>query len=317
MSTGEEYMDTLLARHFAGETNGEEEAILKKWMTEHPETYLSLRILWAESSAQVPQVFDTQLAWQKAEQLLASRTSGREVPFYRKYRLAIGVAAAVACIAIGLWQYITSPVTEHAQMAEVRHIVLPDGSSVTLNRNASITYNRYFLGSRKVSATGEVFFEVVPGAAKPFIVSTEKLEVSVLGTSFLVKAGNSPSVSVITGKVAVRGQDGERAVVLTPNQTARYENGVLLPFPETDVNLLSWKTQTLVFNGTPLSKAFSDIEKCYGVTISAPRTADSCKITSRFEHTNLDGVLKELSILTGFHYSIKNKEITIEGLECK
>ena len=310
-------MDILLALHFAGETNGEEEAILKKWQEEHPETYVALRVLWAESSTQVPQVFDARLAWEKTERLLASRTASRKVPLYRKYRLAIGVAAAVVCIAAGLWLFITSQITEHAQAAEARHVVLPDGSSVTLNRNASITYNRYFLGSRRVSVTGEVFFEVVPDAAKPFIVSTGVLDVSVLGTSFLVKDGSSPSVSVITGKVAVRERKGGKTVVLASNQTARYENGVLLPFHETDVNILSWETKTLVFNGIPLSKAFSDIEKCYGVTISAPRTADSCKITTRFENTDLDGVLKELSILAGFHYTIKNKEITIEGIECK
>ena len=66
-------------------------------------------------------------------------------------------------------------------------IVLPDSSTVWLNANARLVYPRSFEDvNRKVSISGEAFFQVRKDKNHPFIVDIGELQVEVLGTSFNV-----------------------------------------------------------------------------------------------------------------------------------
>ncbi len=64
-------------------------------------------------------------------------------------------------------------------------IQLSDGSTVTLNRNTELTCKSNFgKRSRKVSLSGEAFFEIAADASKPFTIDAGKARIKVVGTSF-------------------------------------------------------------------------------------------------------------------------------------
>ena len=64
-------------------------------------------------------------------------------------------------------------------------LALPDGTKVWLNAASSITYPTAFTGDqRKVTISGEAYFEVVANKSLPFIVQEGKMTVQVLGTHF-------------------------------------------------------------------------------------------------------------------------------------
>jgi len=70
-------------------------------------------------------------------------------------------------------------------------VLLPDGSTVTLNSMARISYPEKFrAGKREVLLSGEAFFKVKRNPQKPFMVRIEeKAIVEVLGTSFNIRSG--------------------------------------------------------------------------------------------------------------------------------
>ena len=73
--------------------------------------------------------------------------------------------------------------------SKVINITLVDGSKVWLNAGSALTYPVAFMGNeRKVSVTGEAYFEVMHDASKPFIVHDGSMDVKVLGTHFNVNA---------------------------------------------------------------------------------------------------------------------------------
>ena len=86
-------------------------------------------------------------------------------------------------------------------------IVLPDSSTVWLNANARLVYPRSFEDvNRKVSISGEAFFQVRKDKNHPFIVDIGKLQVEVLGTSFNVMTdtyNDEIRISLLEGKVAL------------------------------------------------------------------------------------------------------------------
>ena len=69
-------------------------------------------------------------------------------------------------------------------------LVLSDGTKVWLNAASSIRYPVCFSGKdrRVVEVVGEAYLEVAKDAAHPFIVTTRQSNITVLGTSFDIKA---------------------------------------------------------------------------------------------------------------------------------
>src|SRR5690606_8924025 len=87
---------------------------------------------------------------------------------------------------------------------QVQHVGLPDGSTVHLNTNAEMVYQKQWLGKgRKVRLfKGEVFFEVKRDQNNPFVIESGNSKITVLGTSFHVRRdGTDTEVIVASGAV--------------------------------------------------------------------------------------------------------------------
>ena len=87
-----------------------------------------------------------------------------------------------------LWEEYREYVVEVPDGAKSK-ITFPDGSIVWLNAGSKVKYDSNFAkASRKVELTGEGYFEVSKNKELPFVVSTGKLSVKVLGTKFNLKS---------------------------------------------------------------------------------------------------------------------------------
>jgi ferric-dicitrate binding protein FerR (iron transport regulator) len=66
---------------------------------------------------------------------------------------------------------------------------LPDGTTVWINAASSIRYPASFTGSeRRVTITGEAYFEVAKDPSRPFIVTVGEIDITALGTAFNINA---------------------------------------------------------------------------------------------------------------------------------
>lgn len=90
---------------------------------------------------------------------------------------------------------------------ERKQLLLPDGTQLTLNSCSHVRYPNNFTGEeRKIVLEGEGYFQVHRNEEQPFIVSTRRFDVRVLGTCFDIKSYSSDeivSVEVESGKVQV------------------------------------------------------------------------------------------------------------------
>nr|WP_121272729.1 FecR family protein [Pedobacter schmidteae] len=110
--------------------------------------------------------------------------------------------------------------------AQLKKVILPDGSIVHLNANSRIKIpHRFAATSRQFYLEeGEAFFEVTKDKTRPFVIHSQQLDVKVLGTSFNVRSYkqlNNLKVAVTTGKVSVSEQ-GKVYGILTPGQQITY-----------------------------------------------------------------------------------------------
>jgi ferric-dicitrate binding protein FerR (iron transport regulator) len=152
-------------------------------------------------------------------------------------------------------------------------VLLSDGSTVTLNHNTELAYKSSFgKQKRKVSLSGEAFFEIAADASKPFIIDAGKASIKVVGTSFNVITENADSaveVFVATGKVLLSDNNGNRDMILEPGYigTMDYNNsGKTL---NQNPNYMSWKEGKLDYDGQPLEIVFRDLKRVYNMEIKA------------------------------------------------
>jgi len=154
--------------------------------------------------------------------------------------------------------------------SKVINMVLSDGSKVWLDVGSSLTYPVAFTGNeRKVSVTGEAYFEVAHDASKPFFVNCGDMNIRVLGTHFNVNAfeddGRDIKVTLLKGKVKVNNKSVKE--VLKPGQQAVVNNQIKI-LDEVDLDVvMGWKNGYFEFNNSSLQNVLSQVSRWYNVAV--------------------------------------------------
>ena len=236
--------------------------------------------------------------------------------------LAAAAAVILLCLSVGTVYLYMQPTSLQtvSTMAETRNVILPDGSSVLLNRHSSLSYPKRFKSdNREVQLTGEAYFEVSKDQKHPFIVQTEHINVQVLGTHFNVDAyRNNPEVktTLLTGSVAVSNKSKSVRVILKPNEIAIYntvEEKLTRKVLENAEDEISWRQGEFIFDDLPLQEIARELSNSFGATIQiADTNLQNYRITARFRNgEDLTTILSVLHNAGYFDYSQNNKQIII------
>lgn len=177
---------------------------------------------------------------------------------------------------------------------------LPDGSKVWLNAASSIKFPTSFdVNERRVSITGEVYFEVIPlqlkenqkngGAEKsgkvPFTVDIAgKGTVEVLGTQFNInsyESGNAIKTTLLEGSIRFTTSknpgttksgsnlQNQKSVLLTPGtQLSLMEGGEIVLDKNVDIErIIAWKNGYFLFSYDTLPEVMSQIARWYDIEV--------------------------------------------------
>lgn len=171
---------------------------------------------------------------------------------------------------------------------------LEDGSSVWLAPGSSLTYSSMFGNTRKAILKGKAYFEIAKDESKPFVISSDDLEVSVLGTSFTVDS-QSRFINVNSGTVKVAAPSGE--ITLTKGQAVDASRDKLSIDSSTEIDL-KWINPTLKFDNTPLDQVIKELAIYFNVNLIYKGRTDlsTCPFTATdLSNASLDQVLTILS----------------------
>lgn len=221
--------------------------------------------------------------WAKMELTIDSKSTKEPSPKVIKLGLMKwSVAAAIlALVSLGIFARFYK-ISIDAVKGEFAEHELPDGSTVHLNAETSISYHPYWWSfDRSVSLTGEAFFEVEKG--EKFAVISNYGTTEVLGTSFNIYARDKNySVYCSTGKVKVSDQEG-KSVILNPGNFAELKNDNVVLSTSSENEVLSWRLNKFIYNTTSLDKVFSDLERQYDISIEAKKQIRSKVYTGVFD----------------------------------
>jgi ferric-dicitrate binding protein FerR (iron transport regulator) len=204
---------------------------------------------------------------------------------------------------------------------KVRTNTLSDGSVVVINKNSSVAYSPAFNKiNRKISLSGECYFNVVPDKTRPFIIAIEELKIKVVGTSFNVRynsAGSRIEVQVQSGTVKMYTSDKE--ITIITGQTGIYSkhDGSLNVKDTFDINSVGYATKAFSFNDLSFIEACGYIETAFNVVIKFDKQKfAACRLSAEFNNKSLDYILNIISATLNSSYKKQGDTIYILGEGC-
>jgi len=192
---------------------------------------------------------------------------------------------------------------------------LPDGTKVWLNAASSLTYPASFsaLNDRRVKLIGEAYFEVAKDKNKPFLVTTEKQTVEVLGTHFNVKSYSdeaSTKTTLLEGSVKIITNNSVK--ILKPGQEADVTAKINISEVNTE-EAIAWKNGYFRFDDEKLESVMKKIARWYDVEVTyqddALKNELFAAVTTRF--ANVSTLLKMLEQTGDTKFNIEGRRIII------
>ncbi|WP_179145302.1 FecR family protein [Rhizobium sp. RU36D] len=213
---------------------------------------------------------------------------------------AVAATAMAACLVLavaGPSLLLRFSADYRTETAELRTIELADGSSVDLGPLSAIKTD-FSGGQRRITLlSGEAYFDVEPDPARPFVVSAEGVDVTVLGTAFDIRLSDETTrVDLVHGSVALSVAGGG-AYTMSPGDSVSVtrENGQVARTRIAPEDMAGWRGRRLFVENVTIASVVDEIRRYHPAWISlASSDLAGRRVTGIYDLSNPDRALEAL-----------------------
>jgi transmembrane sensor len=196
-------------------------------------------------------------------------------------------------------------------------LLLPDGTKAWLNAASSITYPVVFNGNeRKVSVTGEVYFEIVHNAKQPFEIRVKNELVEDIGTHLNINSyDDEAAINTTLLEGSIKLTKGSASAVLEPGQQATIQpGGNSFELKQVDADeAIAWKNGYFYFDRADIHTVMRQVARWYNVQVvykgEIPKRTFKGKVYRNINASEALGILSYF----GAHFRIEGKMITVSS----
>ncbi|MCU0323856.1 MAG: FecR domain-containing protein [Spirosomaceae bacterium] len=321
--------EDLLGKFLARETDAQESAMVHDWLAQNKQNQkqlADLAFIWEQTQNLKQETrVDIDLAWSKVKTKIQKPNEAKIIPLLAKRVWSPARIAASITVFVSAVLMILFFVKKEVELLTIQtgkntlQQILPDGSSVFLNKNTKLTYPSDFEGdTREITLLGEAFFDIQRDESKPFIIHASGTDVKVLGTSFNIKAyDKNVRVNVESGKVQFIAK--KHKTILEKGEEAAFEaeKDTILKQPIYNKNAIAYKTKTYVFEDTSLENVIKILSDGYEAEIKIRSSAiKTCRLTTTFENESLPNALNVIAETLNLQVSKEGNKYTLDGQGC-
>ncbi|WKZ67092.1 MAG: FecR domain-containing protein [Flavobacteriales bacterium] len=313
----------LLARYITGEADPAQRARVEEWAAasaDHAQELERMRRIWGWGAEAEPGPgADVDTAWSKLEQRIAGEEGrGRVMPIggggggLRRW----AAAAALAGVLLAGWWLLQPGTQRYVADAAAVDARLTDSSRAVLSPASALAVR---MGrQRRVELSGEAYFEVVRDTGRPFVVETDHVVVTVLGTAFEVSAYDTAAVvrvRVRSGRVQVAAA-GDTITLAAGQHAVFHKHRHVLerrPAPPAE----AWGNRILQFEEASLRQVAEQLQRSYGVRIALRTEAIArCTLTAEFDDEPIERILAVIADTFGLELTGSGREFALDGEGC-
>ncbi len=316
------HIDNLIGKYIVGETNPAEQAELRDWCALQPQNQKELDdavLIYNKAQLAEGKVFDSKAAWKKLQPQLAAKPKGRvfSFPFWK-------IAASFILIGIAsllIYQQLFSVEKFNLQsQASVQTEILPDQTSLTLNRDSEVAvtyYERKKIG--RIQLKGEMLIDIPVSKKVDWIVEVAQLRIADIGTKFNVKSYSDQTkveVSVLEGEVRMY-TDSDSGLSLLAGESGIFDQSTGEFYKtSTSANVTAYSSRNFTFQNQELQKVIAELNTVYQTEIQLSGPVGNCRLTVDFFEEDLDIILAVISETLGLTMSENGNQITMTGTGC-
>lgn len=200
-------------------------------------------------------------------------------------------------------------------------LTLQDGTNVWLNAGSSLHFPASFpLNERKVTLTGEAYFEVAKDRGRPFLVAVNAgadtaMNVRVLGTHFNINAyPDEPQHVVTLLEGAVKVNYRETNALLAPGRKAILNVALgRINVKDGDTEAaVAWKNGYFLFDNEKVENIMRQISRWYDVEVRYEGDISKKAIAGSLSRSkNVSEVLNMLELTGAVHFKLEGRRITV------
>lgn len=191
-------------------------------------------------------------------------------------------------------------------------VTFSDGTKAWVNAGSKLAYPVEFSdGKREIYVEGEIYIEVAEDKNSPFIIKTNQMAITVLGTKFNVMAHESDkinSVVLLSGSVSISQNSIDSNIILEPDQMYS-THGDSYSVDNVDASIyISWIEGVFQFESESLKNISKRLERYYGIKIECDIDITEMKCSGKLDlKDDLTKLMAELSRALPIEFS-KNIE---------
>jgi len=331
-----ENIEVLIAKYLAGEADAADLVLLNEWRklsSENEIEFSQMEKLYNNSSSLrnvIP--VDTDAAWMKLKNTISIQPEQGKIISIKPATSRINfirIAASILIVAgLGMLAFfLTLPSEDKFAEIKSENVIrkekLPDGSTVTLNKNTTLAYSTdHFSRKRIVKLKGEAFFDVVHDEKNPFLIEAADLKIEDVGTSFNVQAKENTGIaiiSVVSGEVKITTLTGQ-VFNLVAGEEATYnvKTKIVSKKESVEENISAYADRVFVFENAELKTVVDVLNDVYDSQLTIENhKLDSCRITVTFDNEAIDDIATVIAETLGLEIKKSNEQIILSGNDCK
>lgn len=329
----------LIGKCLSGNASVQENSSLQLWLNEkkeHKKTFEELKLIWDKSLSETSvsgnlTSAETDAAWNKLQKRIATKPQGaKKLVLWTRKTAMVAAAAVLGLMLISYWLLPQALGWNNVESqedwlavvndnAEPKTVQMPDGTSIILNKNATLRYPAKF-DKRKVALEGEALFKVAHNPKSPFSVKAGETNIEVLGTTFNVNADkNKPDVTVMvqSGQVKFSAPNKE-SMLLGTGKGAVYNSNTEKLTAKNNLNAAAWQSNHLQFQNTKIGEIIETLQSLYNIKIEV-NNPDllNCEFSGSYDKVLPEVILQAIRFSLDIDLSFENDTYYLKGAGCK
>lgn len=308
----------------------EEAQNLLSWLAESESNrvhFEELKQVWELTDFAIPSDIDVESALAQVNETIDEMEKQEtatvvEMPWLRRNLKAVSSVAAAVVVAIVLGFQFLKPNADTITLALNENdspYTLPDGSTIKIEGESTVSYLSDF-EERNIDFEGQARFDIAKDANHPFTIHCGDINVEVLGTSFLLNAGQGNYfVDLYSGKVKMANVDKKgheiESIELMPGERGVFNslNGNLKTMSYSEVKKEELSNEHFLdFNDVKLSTIVETLEFLYEIEIVLPEKYANGKLTARFtDQDSVDDIIETIATVFNFEVTKDGSTYTI------
>lgn len=321
--------DALIMNYLDGRCSQEDSLILLSWLAESESNrahFEEFKQVWTLTDFAIPSDIDTEAALANVNDIIDEMESQEaaqvvEMPWLRRNIKAVASIAAAVVVVLVLGIQFLKPKADIVTLASndwnsESPYLLPDGSSITFDGEATVSYLADF-AERNINFEGKAVFDIAKDENRPFTIHCGNINVEVLGTNFMLNANQEDYfVDLYSGKVKMVNVDRKgrelESIELLPGERGVFNGDLkVMSYSEVKQEEIT-KDHYLDFNDVKLSTIVQTLEYIYDIKIELPEKYADGKLTARFtDQDSVDDMLETIATVFNFEITKNGNTYTI------